>query len=509
MPLGMLPSGLTGLPRIMKNAPITKRDLPPAVPQWLVEKGKQQGFDPVTEWQYMQGGQGEQPQAAPDMGAPLPQAQSGIFAPDPMNDQPGALSGIGNMATKDAAKTPVKVSMAKEGPNWLDYLGLAGATLQEMGGITGAVNDFTGRRRAMGQENDMNSLLEGLDLSPEELGLVKAGMGREVLAQRVGDKREDRLYQRGRADTIADRTVMRGYDVEDRDLGFKQDNERLDRTLGQDREQFDITMGENRRQFDETMDFNRDKLKADQDLEAAKLIAAANQGAQLDGPQLTTIYNNSLKYIDEQAAILSQFGTIADTSKAFIDKAYDNPADGKAYTTGVGGGESWSQFWDTRSPELEALTSKITPLMRPEGSGSMSDGDRMMFREAVVNIRNREEGNRYAAQAAEAIRTRQSDYVAFLREAIDLNDPTSRQQAQAIWDQYARDVPVFDQKTGKPNTQVMPFEQWLEAAMGGDGAGQSQVSDPLAPARVYSEADLDKLPPGTTFIGPDGVTRVK
>lgn len=508
MPLGMF-SGLKGLPKIGKeliNAPITKRDLPPIMPPaWLMEAGKRQGFDPMTEWQYMNGGE---PAAAavPSEGqqiAPLPppvmnkKIDRGIFADDSADaaaDTGGALSGL-----KAGMNTPAAKPEGKSGgANWLDYIGLAGATLQEMGGVGGAVNDFMGNRRALDQEASMNSLIEGLDLTPEELGLVKAGMGRDVLAQRVDDIREGRRYKRDRGDTIADRREIRGYQVEDRDLGYTHDNRKLDRTLGQDQTQFDLSLGENKRQFDATLGFNRYKLNADLSLEAAKLEAAAAAGQQLDAPQLTTIYNNSLKYIDEQAAMLSNFDTIAGASQAFIDLAYGKGSDGVIYNSGKGMGESYNQLTDGRSPRLEAFTSKITPMMRPEGSGSMSDGDREMFRQGVVNIQNRKEGNEYAAAAAVAVRDRQSDYVGFLRENIDLNDPTSRQRAQALWDEYARAVPIFDQTSGQPRINLPTFDEWISESMSQQNAAVEQgwsmlqselMNNPNDAAQIIQEFD--------------------
>lgn len=519
MPLGMF-SGLKGLPKIGRdliNAPITKRDLPPILPPaWLMQAGERQGFDPMLEWASMNG---TDPAAvnAPDMaGSPTmspPNAHSaahlsaspprtnkkvdrGIFAQDtPEADTGGALSGLKPMMNAAPAKPEAKSGA----PSWLDYIGLAGATLQEMGGVSGAVNDFMGNRRALDQEASMNSLIEGLDLTPEELGLVKAGMGKEVLAQRVDDIREGRRYKRDRGDTLSDRREMRGYQVEDRDLGYAHADKTLDRTLGQDQAQFDLTLGENKRQFDARLGFDNRRLNADLSLEAAKLEAAAAKGAQLDGPQLTTIYNNSLKYIDEQAAMLGNFDTIAGASQAFIDLAYGKGSDGVMYNSGKGMGESYNQLTDGRSPRLEAFTSKITPMMRPEGSGSMSDGDREMFRQGVVNIQNRKEGNEYAAAAAVAVRDRQSDYVGFLRENIDINDPTSRQRAQALWDEYARSVPIFDPASGQPRQNLPTFDQWIEQSVGEQNAAVEQgwsmlqselMNNPKDAAQIIQEFDM-------------------
>jgi hypothetical protein len=142
----------------------------------------------------------------------MPKAENGIFATE---DAPGALGGMAGMIAKQApgmsanlTKAPPMAEKPKQGPGLLDYLGLAGATMQEMGGITGAVNDFTGRRKSAAQEGEMMSLLEGLDLTPEQLGMAKGGMVREVLADRNAGNREERIYRRGRADTVADRAAL-------------------------------------------------------------------------------------------------------------------------------------------------------------------------------------------------------------------------------------------------------------------------------------------------------------
>lgn len=141
----------------------------------------------------------------------MPKADKGIFAPDPAEEK-GAFGGMAGIIAKQAPGMTANLTKApapapeKKGPGLFDYLGLAGATLSEIGsdGRKGSINDFMDRRMAANQQSEMNSLLEGLDLSPEELGMVKAGMGRDVLAARAGDASEGRRYDRERADKVSD-----------------------------------------------------------------------------------------------------------------------------------------------------------------------------------------------------------------------------------------------------------------------------------------------------------------
>jgi hypothetical protein len=144
--------------------------------------------------------------------SPKMTADKGIFAPDP-GEQKGAFGGMASAIRSEApgmtanlTKAPPMVEKQQQGPGLLDYLGLAGATLSEIGsdGRKGSINDFMDRRTAANQQSEMNSLLEGLDLSPEELGMVKAGQGQAVLAARAGDASEGRRYDRERADKVSD-----------------------------------------------------------------------------------------------------------------------------------------------------------------------------------------------------------------------------------------------------------------------------------------------------------------
>jgi hypothetical protein len=194
----MRPNSFKGL----RNQPIKVK---PPVPMEIAATLKRQG---MTEDDY------DLDRMSWDQGA-MPKASNGIFATDPAEEK-GAFGGMASAIRSEApgmtanlTKTPPMAEKPKEGPGLWDYLGLAGATLSEIGsdGRKGSINDFMDRRTAATQQSEMNSLLEGLDLTPEELGMVKAGQGQAVLAQRIEDQGEDKRYSRGRADTIADRAA--------------------------------------------------------------------------------------------------------------------------------------------------------------------------------------------------------------------------------------------------------------------------------------------------------------
>lgn len=178
MRLGLFGSAAPRVRRTLAPEPqITKRDLPPiAPPQWLVDKANAQGVNPMLEWQAMQGiappvepipqpatpprigligGGLAKARNAPTSGQPTPAApypkQGVALASQRSAPTPGAMmrgpqvKGGMQAAAQDLINNPRPQPSAKPystGPDWLDYLGLAGATLQEMGGASGSVNGF-------------------------------------------------------------------------------------------------------------------------------------------------------------------------------------------------------------------------------------------------------------------------------------------------------------------------------------------------------------------------------
>ena len=422
-------------------------------------------------------------------------AARGIFASD--ENEKGALAGIPSFTdamsnagiAPDLAQMPARAKMPAEPPNWLDYIGLAGATLQEMGGVTGAVGDFTGRRKSMQQEGEMNQLLSELNLSDEELGLVSAGMGANVLADRVSGNREQKLYERGRADTVADRTASQNFS-----RGERMDQNAFEAALrreGYSREDAALAAErEYQARRDQRGDWESDR---DYRLRSEEVAQAGRNGSQLGDAQLATIYGKANEYIAGLEEEQKNLDRIANEANAFLQLAY-NPTDGGAkYTSDMGPLGGLSRMFDTRSGQLEQITAGIAPLMRQAGSGSSSDRDVEGFQKSVVNINKSEDANRRFAEGATLVQQRHKDYTNFLTQNVDINDPQSLQAAKAMWNAYTNANPLYDangnpmsptrNREGAVVSRIKSFDDWYDEQM---NMAQQGANQPPAPAAALA-----------------------
>jgi hypothetical protein len=440
----------------------------------------------------------------------MPKADNGIFATE---DAPGALGGMAGMIKREApgmsanlTKAPPMAEKPKQGPGLLDYLGLAGATMQEMGGITGAVNDFTGRRKSAAQESEMMSLLEGLDLTPEQLGMAKGGMVREVLADRNADNREERIYQRGRADTVADQGRMRGWDVEDRNMGYGyRDRER------EDEQEFDMgkfiaSLEQDASQHKDTMGLGYANLKSDE------AIASGKRSNGWTPAGLLSAYTRNNAFVDILESGLGDMSQVAAESAAFQENA------GKSNLVGPGIDKSIGRFFNglfggenSEVKTMERNTKSISALLKKPGGGAWTDADQKVAESYAVNIENSPEANNYAAAIASNRERRQRDYVDFLRSRIDEQDPTSLQQAKQIWAEYARDNPMFMPDGTVNDTAAQPdIDAWMQSKMQMEQQGMGGGSGPVkVPDGPDAEAFVAQLPRGTQFLAPDGEVYTK
>jgi hypothetical protein len=436
----------------------------------------------------------------------MPKADNGIFATE---DAPGALGGMAGMIAKQApgmsanlTKAPPMAEKPKQGPGLLDYLGLAGATMQEMGGITGAVNDFTGRRKSAAQESEMMSLLEGLDLSPEEMGMVKAGQGLQVLSDRNAGNREEKIYRRGRVDTVKDQNRLRGWDVADR-----EDNQTF-QTLMQDDDQtfrggqFDRSLAQQATEHTDTMALGRDRLASDE------AIANGKRSNGWTPAGLLSAYTRNNAFVDNLESGLGDMSQVAAESAAFQETA------GKSNLVGPGLDKSIGRWWNgmfggenSEVKTMERNTKSISALLKKPGGGAWTDADQKVAESYAVNIENSPEANNYAAAIASNRERRQRDYVDFLRENIDEQDPTSLQRAKQIWSEYARDNPMFmPDGTVNDTAAQPPIDAWMQSKMQMEQQGLGGGSGPV---KINGPEERDALPPGTQYIAPDGTVKIK
>lgn len=96
---------------------------------------------------------------------------------------------------------------------------------------------------------------------------------------------------------------------------------------------------------------------------------------------------------------------------------------------------------NTQLQTMEAITSRISPLIRQAGSGSMSDRDLENFRRSVPNIQNNAEANRTNGRRLIAGMRRMNDYETARLEAMQNGDTVGFMRQ---WQAYSRQHSIDD-----------------------------------------------------------------
>jgi hypothetical protein len=226
--------------------------------------------------------------------------------------------------------------------------------------------------------------------------------------------------------------------------------------MQQNADQFGVTSGlsaaqlaEQKRQFDAEFAFN--KAEAER--------KAVNGDPEFTAAQNARIYSDSMDAVDAAMKDQGRLDTIARTALQFVESAKDYNSQGEGWWNDLG------QALSMDTTGLKQLTDTIAPLIREPGSGGNSDADVNMFKSSVVSINNPKEANVRFANGAQALAGRNKEYVAYLSDSIEPNDPKSRQNANRIWLAYAAENPLFDPKTGEVKTPPR-FKDWLDIKMG-------------------------------------------
>ena len=190
------------------------------------------------------------------------------------------------------------------------------------------------------------------------------------------------------------------------------------------------------------------------------MLAGAEPGVQ------SRIIGEEMDVIAEAEEELGRLSNLATKTQQFEDLSQNYNANPLRWPQwrpmGKGTINDIGQTFSMRTSDLEQITSELTPLMRPPGSGTMSDGDREMFEQATVNINNRPGTNRRIQATAQASRDNQEAYINFLRDWQNTNGFGTQGQAQQVWMLYSNQNPVFDQETGMPVQNRVPFNAWYQ-----------------------------------------------
>lgn len=451
---------------------ITKTDLPP-LPQAspgvaaIAEALSRQG-GPVSPYMQEYAQPGQPAPAAPPMAQPAPQMQPQAAPQAGMN--PTARIAGALMAQPPMQKPAPQRQTGGMSPDNIR------AGMQQVYAMTGDMQTAL----SWGQAQEQQQYARGRDTMEDQRWDAQFGFQKDRAA--VGDQQwgEQFGFQKDRAG------------VQDSQWGQQFDFQQGRAEVGD--QQWGAEFGESKRQFDARM--AAEKAAAD-----AKAAAAASGGAVFEGPQLATIYNKNMDVLDAATEYQGTLDLVANTAKQFIDQSKDWNSQGEGFWNDIG------QALSMETSDLKALTNRIAPLMRQPGSGASSDKDVEMFRSSVVNINNTPDANQRFAKGAAAMAKRNQQYVEFLTQTINPQDPQSRQKAQQLWNIYKSDQPIF-LENGAVNEVVAPFSEWLSSNMRDiqvspsgmpTGKRTGQIGDGPAAAMqsVMTQApQVDTPPPG-------------
>lgn len=126
--------------------------------------------------------------------------------------------------------------------------------------------------------------------------------------------------------------------------------------------------------------------------------------------------------------------------------------------------------FDPELREMRALTSAIAPSMRAPGSGSSSDLDVAMFKEATVGVDKPREANDNIIKAARIMQQNQLDRPSF-NDAYFTKFGTMNGMERA-WQEYLNKNPIFEHNTGTKfviNKKRQSWDKYIENLGGPKG----------------------------------------
>ena len=171
------------------------------------------------------------------------------------------------------------------------------------------------------------------------------------------------------------------------------------------------------------------------------------------------IYANDSKILEkdkENAKILTNFSADADR---FVDLNKLSKTGSIADKFSVG---KWVTSLGADNAEMQSITAKTAPNMRPQGAGSTSNWDASQYERATLSVEKPGTTNQNIAKAMKARAQNENDFVDFRQAYLEQNQTLAG--ADKYWDAYSKDNPIFDNK--KPgslqlNRNRMPWRDYF------------------------------------------------
>lgn len=127
--------------------------------------------------------------------------------------------------------------------------------------------------------------------------------------------------------------------------------------------------------------------------------------------------------------------------------------------------------------EMESIQNEVAPKLREPGSGSSSDIDVKMFKNATVSPTNPVPTNRNIITARKAAAQNKFDQANFFREYQSAYGHTKG--AEEAWSEYLNANPIFDKKASKENVILNPdrlsYKDYFQIKNGGITPADAQA----------------------------------
>ena len=153
--------------------------------------------------------------------------------------------------------------------------------------------------------------------------------------------------------------------------------------------------------------------------------------------------------------------------------------------------------------EMEAITAKLAPSMRPTGSGSTSDKDMALFQKATVGVDKTGKANANIAQGIITRAQTAQDYANFRQTYLEQNG--TLQGADRNWKSYSDANPIFDPKAN--DYSLNKDRQSWQSHFAGSGAPSAAPTAPTGAASVPSAPAQRQAAPtqgGVSVMLPNG-----
>ncbi len=238
-------------------------------------------------------------------------------------------------------------------------------------------------------------------------------------------------------------------------------------------------------------------------------VADSDPYASLTDPKAVNsfkqkLYTESNKRLADVADAAASADSMAQDAKRFLELQK-----GVSVLQGPFVGRLPAVTADTQ--EMDAITAKITPQMRQPGSGATSDFDANMFKQSTVSREKSDTANEAIATGVVARAQMLRDREQFMRDYLSVNGHLDGADRQ--WKRYADKNPIFDPASPnvpKINERRASYQDFFRSGLQmPEAAGNGAAPANSGPVKVNSVQDAMRLPPGTEFIDPNGVRRVR